>query len=52
MAEQTESGSGGEQSTPQQQSGRGEGRRSGQVARPVAVLESERGATTIADVVV
>lgn len=52
MAEQTESGSGGEQSAPQRQSARREGRRSGQVVRPVAVLASERGATTIADVVV
>ena len=52
MAEQTESVSGGEQSTPRQQSARGEGRRSGLVARPIAVLESERGSTTLADVVV
>ncbi|MGA2930335.1 MAG: Asp23/Gls24 family envelope stress response protein [Solirubrobacteraceae bacterium] len=52
MAEQTESVSGGERSTPQQQGTRGDGRRGGQVARPVAVFESERGSTTIADVVV
>ncbi|MGO9901245.1 MAG: Asp23/Gls24 family envelope stress response protein [Solirubrobacteraceae bacterium] len=58
MADQTESVFGGEhnapqpQGPPQAQSARGEGRRSGQVAHPIAVLESERGSTTIADVVV
>lgn len=52
MSEQTESGPGDEQSTPQQQGGRGAARRSGQVARPMAVLESGHGKTTIADVVV
>jgi uncharacterized alkaline shock family protein YloU len=54
MAEQTQSGavSRSEESTPEQQSARGEGRRGGQRARGGGALESERGSTSLADVVV
>ncbi len=53
MAEETQSISGGEQNTPQQQSTRGEGRRSGRPAGGAGeALTSERGSTTLADVVV
>jgi uncharacterized alkaline shock family protein YloU len=54
MAEQTQSGavSRSEEGTPGQQSARGEGRRGGQSARGGGALETERGSTTLADVVV
>ncbi len=54
MAEQaqTEGVSRTEERTSQQQSARGEGRRGGQVARGGGALESERGTTSLADVVV
>jgi uncharacterized alkaline shock family protein YloU len=54
MAEQPQTGaaSRGEKSTPQQQSTGGEGRPGGRLARGGAALESERGSTTLADVVV
>ena len=51
MAEQTQSDR-GEESTPQQQSARGEGRSGGRLARGEGALESERGSTTLADLVV
>lgn len=54
MTEQTQTGiaSRGEESTPQQQSAGNEGRHGGRLARGAATLESERGSTTLADVVV
>ena len=50
MAEQTHSERA--EGTPQQQSAGGEGRCSGRLARGEGALESERGSTTLADVVV
>ncbi len=52
MAEQTQTGARTEESAPQQQSARREGRRGGAPGGGGGTLDTERGSTTLADVVV